>query len=199
MITLSDVITIEVVKINSEAIKTMMNPLRLKIVQEITLKGTATTKEIAEMFGDIPQATLYRHLNALLKHGIIEVVSENKVRGILEKVYAIKENPAEHINKNPAALTKDELAELFSHFIIGLLADFDGYLSRGENVNVVEDKLGFRSYPLYLTDEEFMEMMGEIYASIGRRLENRPSESRMLRKFSTVTMPYKQERVDRND
>jgi DNA-binding transcriptional ArsR family regulator len=181
---------------NSEAIKSMMNPLRLKIVQEISLKGTATTKEIAEICGDIPQATLYRHLNSLLKHGIIEVVSENKVRGILEKVYKIKSNPTEHINRNPEELTKDELSELFSQFIISLLCDFNNYLYKGEEVNPVEDMIGFRSYPLYLSDEEFVEMLGEISTSIRKRLENKPSKDRILRKLSTVTTPYKQERIE---
>jgi DNA-binding transcriptional ArsR family regulator len=173
-----------------------MNPLRLKIVHEISLKGKATTKEISEICGDIPQATLYRHLNSLLKHGIIEVVSENKVRGILEKVYAIKSNPADYINKNPAELTKDELSELFSQFVISLLTDFHSYLAGNEKVNPVEDKIGFRSYPLYLSDDEFIEMMNEIRAIIMKRLENKASHNRKLRKFSTVTTPYKKEGVE---
>ena len=154
------------VKIQGEAIKSMMNPLRLKIVQEISLKGTATTKEIAEICGDIPQATLYRHLNSLLKHEIIEVVSENKVRGILEKVYAIKVNPQDEIDRNTDKMSKQEISELFSQFIISILSDFNNYVSKSENVDIIKDKVGFRSYPLYLSDEEFMEMMGEIHESI---------------------------------
>lgn len=183
---------------NNEALKSMMNPLRLKIVQEISLKGTATTKEIAEICGDIPQATLYRHLNSLLKNGVIEVVSENKVRGTVEKVYAIKTNPGDHFDRKPDELTKEEISVVFSQFIIGLLTDFNEYLSKDE-VNVVKDLVGFRSYPLYLTDEEFMEMMGEIRTSIMKRVENKPSEGRILRKLSTVTTPYKQERNEENE
>ncbi len=85
---------------NNEAIQSMMNPVRIKIIREITLKKTATTKELQEICQDIPQATLYRHIQNLLKNGIIHVVSENKVRGLFEKVYAIKENPSAEINKN---------------------------------------------------------------------------------------------------
>lgn len=183
---------------NSEMIRSMMNPLRLKIIQEISFKGTATTKEIAEICGDIPQATLYRHLNSLLKHGVIEVVSENKVRGTVEKVYAIRSTPREYINRNPDEITRDELMEMFLQFIISLLADFNEYLSGGE-INIVKDMIGFRSYPLYLSDEEFMEMMGEIHTSIAKRVENKPSPGRILRKFSTVTTPYKQERNEKNE
>lgn len=187
------------VNIKNEAIKSMMNPLRLKIVQEISLKGTATTKEIAEICGDIPQATLYRHLNALLKSGILEVVSENKVRGILEKVYAIKSNPSAEIERKTSDLSKEELSGLFSQFIIGLLTDFDSYLSINDKINVIKDKIGFRSYPLYLTDEELVEMMDEIYTSIKMRLENKPTGGRTLRKFSTVMTPYKQRGIVKND
>ncbi len=176
---------------NVEAIKSMMNPIRLKIVQEISLKGTATTKEIAEICGDIPQATLYRHLNALLKENIIEVASENKVRGILEKVYAIKTNPLDEINRRMDQLKEQELEELFLQFVISLLSDFEHYLSKNESVDVVRDMVGFRSYPFYLTDDELMEMMGEIHTSIKKRLDNKPADGRILRKLSTVITPYK--------
>ena len=191
VIIVSIVIIVGVVKIQGEAIKSMMNPLRLKIVQEISLKGKATTKEIAEICGDIPQATLYRHLNSLLKHEIIEVVSENKIRGILEKVYAIKVNPQDEIDRNTDKMSKQEISELFSQYIISILSDFNNYVSKSEDVDIIKDKVGFRSYPLYLSDEEFMEMMGEIHESIGKRFKNKPSEHRILRKFSTVTTPYK--------
>ncbi|MBH1941807.1 helix-turn-helix domain-containing protein [Mobilitalea sibirica] len=184
---------------NTEALKSMMNPIRLKIVQEISLKGTATTKEIAQICGDIPQATLYRHLNALLKQNIIEVVSENQVRGILEKVYAIKENPQEDIDKRVNELSKQEVTELFTQFIISLLSDFEHYMSGKKSINIIEDKAGFRSYPLFLTDDEFMEMMGEIHESIQKRLENKPSSDRKLRKLSTITIPYHQKRRNNNE
>ena len=188
-----------VIEMNNEAIKALMNPIRLKIVHELSLKGRATTKEILEICGDIPPATLYRHLNSLLKNGIVEVVSENKIRGIFEKVYAIKLNPADYINKNPAELTKDELSELFSQFVVSLLTDFHRYLCDNEKVNPVEDKIGFRSYSLFLSDDELMEMMSEIRGIIMKKSENKASADRKLRKLSTVTTPYKKERVEEND
>jgi len=181
----------EVVHINIKAIKSMTNPLRLKIIQEISLKGTATTKEIAESCPDIPQATLYRHLNTLLKHGIVEVVSENKIRGIHEKVYSIKQNPQTEINKKTDTMTKQELSELYTQFMISLLTDFNDYLDKSEVINVREDLVGFRSYSLYVTDEEFIEMMKEMRSIIEKRLINEPDNNRKLRKFSTITTPYK--------
>lgn len=184
---------------NNEAIKSMMNPIRMRIIQEISLKRTATTKEIAEICGDIPQASLYRHLNTLLKNGILEVVSENKVRGILEKVYAIKVNPSEEINKRVSDLTKEELSALFSQFIISLLSDFDQYLSAEEKIDVVKDMIGFRSYALYLSDAEFIEMTGEINNIIIKRIDNKASNDRSIRKFSTVITSFKKERIEGND
>jgi hypothetical protein len=106
-------------------------------------------------------------------------------------VYAIKVNPQDEIDRNTDKMSKQEISQLFSQFIISILSDFNNYVSKSENVNIVEDKVGFRSYPLYLSDEEFVEMIGEIYQTIGKRLENKPSEHRILRKFSTVTTPYK--------
>ena len=38
------------------------NPVKCKLLLEIHSKGKATAKQLAHIYTDIPQATLYRHL-----------------------------------------------------------------------------------------------------------------------------------------
>jgi DNA-binding transcriptional ArsR family regulator len=67
-----------------EIIKVLMHPIRIKIVQELGLRKQATTKELLSSCGDVSQATMYRHINELLKNEIIIVASENIINGIVE-------------------------------------------------------------------------------------------------------------------
>jgi len=178
--------TLRRIKMNIAAIRSIMDPVRIKIVQELSIKKTATTKEIALACGDIPQATLYRHLSALMKNEVIQVVSENKVRGILEKVYAIKENPSQTINKNLKTITREELSTIFSQFIISILTDFNTCISVPEVVKSVSKNIGFTSSSLLLTNEELVEMMTEINQVFMRRINNISAPGRKLRKLSTI-------------
>jgi DNA-binding transcriptional ArsR family regulator len=69
-----------------------------------------TAGEMAEKLQDIPQASLYRHINALLKEEeILTVVSENRIRGTLEKVFSLsatwKAPPQRNWRKPPGKTT----------------------------------------------------------------------------------------------
>ncbi len=180
---------------NLAEVKSIMNPIRIKIIQELSVRKTATTKEIAHAFGDIPQATLYRHLSALMKSGVIQVVSENKVRGIMEKVYAIKENPSQTINDNLEKISKDELSSLFSQFVVSILTDFNSCISEPEIMKSANRVFGFTSNSLLLTDHEFIEMIAEINQIIIQKKNNPFIAGRKLRKFSTIitTESYRHE------
>jgi DNA-binding transcriptional ArsR family regulator len=190
MITLSISITIkrEVNVLEYKVFESMIHPIRMKIVQEILKKQTATTKDISEAITDVPPASLYRHINKLLSDNIIEVVSENKVRGTLEKVFRIKFNPFDEISKTVESQDKEQLLNLFYNFSMNLLSDFQKYVSQ-ENINLLEDGFGFRSYALYLTDEEFKDLIKGIGSAIVKYLNNEPAPERKLRKLSTVITP----------
>ena len=62
------------------------NPVKCKLLLEIHSKGKATAKQLADIYTDIPQATLYRHLKKMLSDGILQVVEETQVRGTVEKL-----------------------------------------------------------------------------------------------------------------
>ncbi len=171
---------------NADIIKIMMNPIRIKIIQELGQKGKATTKEIHSACGDIAQATLYRHLNELLKKDIIQVVDENIINGIIEKVYSIKNNPSVEIAKDPSKLTRDDYSNIFNQYIISILSDFKSYISHDDSIKLIMSSLGFSSNSIFLSDAELGEMMTEFRESITRRIPNEPTPERKLRKVSQI-------------
>jgi hypothetical protein len=77
---------------------------------------------------DIPQASFYRHLKAMLKAGILEVSQENQVRGTMERSYKLRMNPFDEIAARMHRLGKKEPLDLFTSFMIAELSDFAEYL-----------------------------------------------------------------------
>ncbi|MGD9910652.1 MAG: helix-turn-helix domain-containing protein [Candidatus Izemoplasmatales bacterium] len=171
---------------NIAAIRSIMDPVRIKIIQELSIKKTATTKELSLACGDIPQATLYRHLKGLLNNDVIQVVSENKVRGILEKVYAMKENPSQTINNQINTITIDDLSTIFSQYILNILTDFHSCVTTPNVIDNIKKNIGFTSISLLLTDEELIEMMKEINQVFLKRVDKQSAPERKLRKISTI-------------
>ena len=171
---------------NSSTIKSILNPIRLRIIHELSLQKQATTKEISESLSDVPQATLYRHIAALLKQKVISVVEEHKIKGITEKVYSLNGTLGNPANIDVDKLTKKNLEDMFTQYIIGLLSDFNQCISAAPNIDACKTKLGFRSSSLYLTDEEMNELMLELHNSLMKRMENKSAPNRKLRKISTV-------------
>jgi DNA-binding HxlR family transcriptional regulator len=91
------------------------NPVKTKIIYSLQ-KGPSTTQNLQKMNNDIPQATLYRALKSMESAGIIQVVSENKVRAIVEKTFAI----SEEFLTLKIVLLKTMMAKLTSNYSVPL-------------------------------------------------------------------------------
>lgn len=166
----------------------IMHPTRMRIIVAL-IDRQLTPLQLSEILVDVPQTTLYRHLNKLAQHNLLQIVAERPVRGTLEKVYAL--NPAE-LNLPPSALeeaNKEDLMRYFTAFAMGLIADFERYLEGQAKVNLVADLVSFRQAPLYLSDEEAVQFLQEIAHIVMHAFENKPAKGRRRRIFSAVFMP----------
>ncbi len=69
----------------------LLHPVRLAIVQQLEIGSRKLTiGELAMELPEIAQATLYRHVNALVAAGICTIVESRKVHSVQERVYAIR-------------------------------------------------------------------------------------------------------------
>ncbi|WP_053365711.1 helix-turn-helix domain-containing protein [Bacillus sp. FJAT-27245] len=165
--------------------KLILHPVRMKILQSLVNGRHRTAFELLEHIKDVPQATLYRHLNKLLEAGFIEVVQENQVRGTVEKVYGLKQTAPTKVD----SISKEQHLELFFTFMAQLMGTYEQYLST--DFDLQRDGVTYRVARMHLTDEEFMELAQNMGRLIGEAMKNEPSAERTPRNLATVVIPEK--------
>ena len=169
---------------SASKMKVILHPVRMKIIQALINGKEMTVQELSKWAEDVPQATLYRHLNKLLDAGFIRVVQENPVRGAVEKVYALKE-PNIQSQEDFLKLTKEEHLELFLTFTTQLMSLYESYLSQ-EKIDLVKDGVSYTIANLNLTDQEFIELMQGIGTLIQSAIANEPTPERKPRNIATI-------------
>jgi DNA-binding transcriptional ArsR family regulator len=166
----------------------LLHPVRLRIVQAFLGRGELTTAALRHYLSDVPTATLYRQITALLEADILEVVEERKVRGAVERTFVLRTANANLGPDDAAAMTPEEHQRGFLTFVAGLIGDFDRYLAQGD-VDLARDLVGYRQYAAHLSDEEMREFIHDLRAVILPRLDQQPAPGRTRRLISHVLMP----------
>lgn len=165
----------------------LLHPIRLKIVQ-VMVKRPMTAGDLMGELPDVAQATLYRHLKALVDGGLLEIVDEQPIRGGVERTYATIESAVMLSYDEMSGLDSDEQFRFFATFVGMLLTDFSTYLER-DNPDLEKDRVGYSQAPLWLTTDEFDELASEMGALIEARLSNEPSPGRRRHLLSTIALP----------
>lgn len=164
------------------------NPVKCKLLLEIRSQGRATAKHLADIYNDIPQATLYRHLKKMLSDGILQVVEETQVRGTVEKTYALARN----ISGDMETMIEENSGELymqyFMQYILGFAEQFQKYC-QSPDINIKEDMTGFSLFPLYLSDDELTSIVKDISKIISKVKDNEPRPERRLRTIGVIVSP----------
>ena len=169
----------------------LLHPVRMRILLALTNRNL-TPLQLAEELVNVPQATLYRHLNKLVQAKFLKVVEERPVRGTVEKVYGINYETIKLGSQDVLQASREELLELFTNFMLAQVRDFATYLQR-DQINLVEDKVSFRQAPFYLSDAEFMELATEVGQAIMKRLGNKPAPGRKSIMWTTIVIPGAEE------
>jgi len=174
----------------NKIVENLTNPTRARIFFEVHTKEQLTTKHLLDTFPDIAQPTMYRHLKAMLDDGILKVVEERKVRGAVEKTYAINLDFGADIERIVMENDGEGYLQLFTQYFMGIMAEFTEY-SQAEGINIVEDLSAFATAPLYATNDEIVEALTKISEIIMPLTQNKPMAGRKLRNFCTILTPPK--------
>lgn len=166
----------------------LLHPIRLRIVQALLGDRTLTTADLRAALPDVPTATLYRQVAALVDGEVLEVAAERKIRGTFERSYRLRMAKASVGPEQAAELSAEEHRQAFMTFIALLLADFDRYLAR-DDIDLGRDGVGFRQAAMYLSDEEFADFLKDLRGVVLPRLANQPAPGRTRRILSTIVMP----------
>jgi DNA-binding transcriptional ArsR family regulator len=170
----------------------IMHPIRLRIVQALLGDRQLTPQQLADLLPDVPQATLYRHINKLVDGGVLVVAAERRARGAVEKFYAVSDYAVTLTAEDFANASRDDHMHAFTTFVASLLADFGRYLQR-DAIDFERDGVGYRQVALYLNDEEFVQMAAALNTALRPFLELPPAPDRRRRMLSNVLIPTDEE------
>jgi len=164
------------------------HPIKCKLLLELYSAGKATAKQLAEIYNDIPQATLYRYLKRMTNDGILKVVEENQVRGTLEKTYAVAidldSSGQELFGENAG----DAYMQMFMQYVFGFMKQFQEYCKKPD-INILKDQSSFTLAPIYANDEELASAMAEYAKIIQPLYKNQPMPDRKLRTLGLIISP----------
>lgn len=169
---------------NKDITKIIMNPVRLRIIQYLLLHKIATTGQIKEELTDIPPASLYRHIKTLEKAKLIVIVKENKIRGVVEKVYQLNKETLLSEDSSNA-----NISQVIQTGLLSIMGEFIRYLEKEEN-DPQKDFLSFSTSTLLLSDEEFIEFIKEIGEIYSKVMNNKKNEERKVRRITFISSPY---------
>lgn len=179
----------------------LIHPVRLRILQALAGR-TLTTAGLRDRVPDVPQATLYRHIDRLLDAGVLAVVDERQARGAVERTYALVEGTA-HVGADElAGATHTDHVTWFATWLAGLLDQFDRYLETSGSpeahpadpdapitLDLEADAVSYRQVPLWLDDDEARALLEDLREVLRPRLELGPTPNRRRRLVSIVSMP----------
>ena len=166
----------------------LLHPVRLRVVAAFLGERTLTTAQLAAELGDVPPASLYRHVAVLAGAGVLEVVAERRVRAVVERSYRLAVPAAQIPPGEAAAMSPQQHLAGFMAYAAAMIAEVERYLTTG-TPDPVDDGAGYRMAGMWLSDAEFAEMVAELAAVFGPRLANRPGPGRRRRNVYSVFVP----------
>jgi len=166
----------------------VLHPVRLRIIQALLGGRELTANELSAEISDVSSATVRRHVAALVEGGMLRVADEHRVRGAMERTYALSADAREVTPEDLRAMSPEEHKQAFAAFAASLLASFDRYIDRGD-VDLFRDGVSYRHNALWLSDDELATLLQatrELYLPYAA---NGPGEGRVRRLMSTVMIP----------
>src|SRR6185437_14890770 len=91
----------------------LFHPVRMRIIVALARGAQLTAQQLGEVLADVPAPTLYRQLKKLHEGGVLDVVEERRVRGTVERVYALRLG-GPGLNPNLAQASREDHMRYFT-------------------------------------------------------------------------------------
>lgn len=166
----------------------ILHPVRMRILLCMAGDRPMTAQQLQEQLPDVPQATLYRHLNTLASSGMLTIAEERRNRGTVERWYRLPEQGASITPEEAKTLSGDEHLELFMKFASLLIAQYGKYIKR-EGADPAADKITYRQIVLQLSEEEHMRLLGGVRELLAEASRNEPSPERRSYIYTVAAIP----------
>jgi len=173
---------------NEKLIECLTNPQKSKLLRAIHEQEQATTKELAQIAAQLPQTTLYRYLKQMVTDGLIQVVKENRIRNVNEKVYGMAIDFDAELQKIADDKSGATFIAQFQNFTNGLLDEFENYLTDHE-IPTSGFAFGFGMLPIHVTNTEAWKLYKKIEELLQPYHNNPLTDDRQLRNFAMIFTP----------
>jgi len=143
-------------------VEVLMHPVRMKISQALlrNKENGLTPLEMVKIIKDVPQATLYRHIQVLLDSEIIHVMKEKKVKSVSEKYYALNEEKLKLDQDEWNQASPQEKLDFVSFYQLSLMTQYQNYLEKIEDHS--HDGATFSLVELKMNDGDFLNFQNEL-------------------------------------
>lgn len=141
-----------------------MHPVRIKICQALlrNKEQGLTPLEMVKILKDVPQATLYRHIQVMVDANIVSVIKEKKVKSVSEKYYALNEDEIRIGGEEWGKVPIEEKLDYISYYQLLLMTQYQNYLEKLEEQNSQEDRSTFSVVELKIDEENFTQFQNEL-------------------------------------
>ncbi|MFJ7746619.1 helix-turn-helix domain-containing protein [Peribacillus sp. NPDC097295] len=145
-------------------VEVLMHPVRMKIAQVLMRNkdNGLTPLEMVKIIKNVPQATLYRHIQTMLDSDVIRVIKEKKVKSVTEKYYALNEIEARLSIEDWKIVSSEKKLDYVSYYQLSLLTQYQSYLKKLEEQDCQEDGATFSAVELKMDEEHFTQFQNEL-------------------------------------
>jgi hypothetical protein len=127
-------------------------------------------------------------VHALAEAGVLVVVGDRKVRGTVERTYRLNRSLVSMDSETAATMSRDDHRRAFTAATAALLADFEAYISQS-HADPLRDSVSYRQIPVWLSDEERLELVNGFQALIDDAMRQEPSKDRRGYLLSPIFFP----------
>jgi|SRR5579871_1927389 len=162
------------------------HPVRARLI--LAIAGRAlTTQQIAMLLPDIPRASLYRHIQELATADVLMVVEETRIRGTVEKTYAVRPGATLLSLEDVRNAGHEEYLSRTIGYLSGITYIYQAYLAEREDG--FPEEVMVRWFPLYLTTDEFQTLKHQLLELFKPLHANAPTLERRRRIISILGVP----------
>ncbi len=165
----------------ADVFEIMLNPVRIRIVQEAAQREIINSSLLCSLLEDVPRTSIYRHIKILLDCGILRVVSEKKIRGSLERSLAL------NLEVLQAANSLENASSNALSFLLSKYAVLHRYFS-AESSHPAEDKIFINTTLLTLDDDGFERFLTELRGLLVKYSKHRAKGGK-VRDISILSLP----------
>ncbi len=165
----------------------LLHPVRMRILLAAAGRQV-TAQQLADELPDIPQATLYRNLNALAAGGILVVVQERRIHNTLEKTYALPDQGGFMTAEDFKNASPEDYIRLFTQFLGQMEGYYARYIQHGE-VDLARDHVLVQATPIYLSEAEIQRLAQQLNDVLLPCSKNEPSPERRRYVFGLINVP----------